>query len=542
MSTPHSAPHTHADSGWSVESIQSLIVAFVIAMAFRSFVLEGFVIPTGSMAPTLMGAHVRFRSDQTGYEFPIDAGPVADMLAQGGEAAMRTEVPLGDPMLGTNFPAFMKRLGSLYQRTRFGDRVLVLKSLYPFVEPRRFDVVVFKNPTDPFGDTQNFIKRLIGLPDETLLLLDGDIFTGPLDAVGLDSLRVQRKPEHIQRTVWQPVYNLDYQPVDLPRLQSIARRPWPGIPWRTPGWDEREPRARRWTSSQPTEVTWDNTIRPIDDWNAYNMLRGRFVETIAVSDIRVAAAVEAENPQALRSQLTLTSRGHEFVFAIADGFASVLMRGREGRETVVEDRQPVPAMRPGVAVKVECWHVDQSLSLFIDGVRVAHAEYEWNPEERLAASFSGLSPEDFARNPLSRRPTQANISWSFEGSPLVLRTLRLDRDLYFRPGLFNPRDQFKSNGEYIDGLLFATNPMEPARLSEEHFLMLGDNSAASRDGRAWGRPHPLVEAQIGDDAPFLVHRKLLLGKAGAVYFPALLPLSDDGRALIPDFGRLRFIR
>jgi signal peptidase I len=38
-----------------VETSQSLVVAFVLAMVFRGFVVEGFVIPTGSMTPTLFG-------------------------------------------------------------------------------------------------------------------------------------------------------------------------------------------------------------------------------------------------------------------------------------------------------------------------------------------------------------------------------------------------------------------------------------------------------------------------------------------------------
>ena len=74
-STTDSAGH----AGTSViDTLQSLIVAFVLAMTFRGFFVEGFVIPTGSMAPTLMGAHVRYRSADTAYEFPIDAGPVVD--------------------------------------------------------------------------------------------------------------------------------------------------------------------------------------------------------------------------------------------------------------------------------------------------------------------------------------------------------------------------------------------------------------------------------------------------------------------------------
>ena len=71
--------------------------------------------------------------------------------------------------------------------------------------------------------------------------------------------------------------------------------------------------------------------------------------------------------------------------------------------------------------------------------------------------------------------------------------------------------------------------------------MLGDNSPASSDSRLWGSPHPLVKRQI-DDAAFLVNRKLLLGKAWVVYFPAPYSVTARGRGVVPAFGRLRFIR
>ena len=71
--------------------------------------------------------------------------------------------------------------------------------------------------------------------------------------------------------------------------------------------------------------------------------------------------------------------------------------------------------------------------------------------------------------------------------------------------------------------------------------MLGDNSPASSDSRLWGSPHPLMAAQI-DKSPFVAHRKLLLGKAWVVYFPAPYRLTTGGPGLVPDFGRLRFIR
>ena len=42
------------------ETIESVVIAFVLAFLFRTFEAEAFVIPTGSMAPTLMGRHKDF--------------------------------------------------------------------------------------------------------------------------------------------------------------------------------------------------------------------------------------------------------------------------------------------------------------------------------------------------------------------------------------------------------------------------------------------------------------------------------------------------
>lgn len=71
-----------------------------------------------------------------------------------------------DPMLGAGAVV----ADNQEHGRRMGDRILVLKSLYPFIAPKRFDVVVFKNPTDPTGRSANYIKRLIGLPNEQVLL------------------------------------------------------------------------------------------------------------------------------------------------------------------------------------------------------------------------------------------------------------------------------------------------------------------------------------------------------------------------------------
>ncbi|HSU69376.1 MAG TPA: S26 family signal peptidase, partial [Tepidisphaeraceae bacterium] len=60
------------EEGSIKETIESILVAFVLAFIFRAFVVEAFVIPTGSMAPTLMGAHMRFVCQDCGYRFDVN--------------------------------------------------------------------------------------------------------------------------------------------------------------------------------------------------------------------------------------------------------------------------------------------------------------------------------------------------------------------------------------------------------------------------------------------------------------------------------------
>src|SRR4051794_36520840 len=54
------------------ETIESILVAFILAFIFRAFVVEAFVIPTGSMAPTLLGAHMRYRCADCGYRWTVN--------------------------------------------------------------------------------------------------------------------------------------------------------------------------------------------------------------------------------------------------------------------------------------------------------------------------------------------------------------------------------------------------------------------------------------------------------------------------------------
>src|SRR5438094_4168473 len=55
------------------ETIESIVIAFVLAFLFRTFEAEAFVIPTGSMAPTLMGRHKDVVCPKCGYRYQVSA-------------------------------------------------------------------------------------------------------------------------------------------------------------------------------------------------------------------------------------------------------------------------------------------------------------------------------------------------------------------------------------------------------------------------------------------------------------------------------------
>jgi signal peptidase I len=62
-------PESHAFR----ETVESIVIAFVLAFLFRTFEAEAFVIPTGSMAPTLMGRHKDVECPKCGYHYEVSA-------------------------------------------------------------------------------------------------------------------------------------------------------------------------------------------------------------------------------------------------------------------------------------------------------------------------------------------------------------------------------------------------------------------------------------------------------------------------------------
>ena len=531
------------------ETLQSLLVAFTLALAFRGFVIEGFVIPTGSMAPTLMGQHDRFRSAVTGYEYAFDGSEsllVRGVGANGAPSWRYQAVPLLDPMISQTRPIDSTSPRTIIGETRMGDRVLVLKFLYEFFDPERWDVVVFKNPVDPIGPSQNYIKRLVGLAGEQLLLADGDVFVSDHGA-SLSEMRVVRKPEYIQDAVWQPVYDSDYIPSSPKTEESVRSLGWVGAPFQSEEFDLDD--TRTWNSSSGGRLTWQNDRLSIRDFNAYNYLRyplqgsGKRADfnlrqTVPVSDVRIAAAIETDAAEKFGTSLELSALNHRFVYTLRNGKASLSLLDATGRTLAIEEVD----FDPKGSFELDCRNVDQEMSIRIDGSQLVALRYEWDPMQRLENAYVGFNIRRYVSDPHTLRMRRPEIVWDFSGSDIALRRVRIDRDLYYKPGRLQPLQQARANGEVIEGPLFATDPRNPAILDKDQFLMLGDNSGFSRDSRYWGRPHRLVVDTVGDDSPFIAHRDLLVGKAWCVYFPAPGRISSGGPAVIPDFGRLRFIR
>ena len=66
--------------------------------------------------------------------------------------------------------------GSMENTIMTGDRVIALRLSYLFGKPERGDVAIFKYPDAPEGETVLYVKRVIGLPGETVEIIDGEVY------------------------------------------------------------------------------------------------------------------------------------------------------------------------------------------------------------------------------------------------------------------------------------------------------------------------------------------------------------------------------
>ena len=272
------APKAENTLGSLIDTVEAIIIALILALTFRAFVLEAFVIPTGSMAPTLLGAHFKATCPECGYHFDVDANLGFQYVydkngARWGVAGVKrpdlvrndnipcderatlcpncgfnidpTSLPQYIDTRPTAFDARNRSGNASFAWTNNGDRILVFKYLYSVFDPQRWDVIVFKEPREA---QNNYIKRLIGRPGETIEIINGDIYVAPPDPTGgktgPEYRTIARKPLFIQDKLWQLVYDNDYYPIDegIPRSTGDSwHNPWKGAGPHANEWDIRGP-------------------------------------------------------------------------------------------------------------------------------------------------------------------------------------------------------------------------------------------------------------------------------------------------------------
>jgi signal peptidase I len=116
------------------EWTEAIVIAFILAIVLRTFLIQAYKIPSGSMEPTLaIGDHIMVNKIRYGLRMP-------DSLF--GLTPLAGEIPYGH-------------------------------YLVHFASVRRGDVVVFVFPLDP---TKDFIKRVVGVAGDTVQVKNGRVF------------------------------------------------------------------------------------------------------------------------------------------------------------------------------------------------------------------------------------------------------------------------------------------------------------------------------------------------------------------------------
>ncbi len=114
-------PPSKKGKGKLRENLEAVLIAVILALFIRTFVVQAFKIPSGSMEPTLqIGDHILVNKFIYGVKLP-------------------------------------------YLRT----------TIVPLGEPERGDIIVFEYPKDPDKD---YIKRVIGVPGDTVNIRKKEVF------------------------------------------------------------------------------------------------------------------------------------------------------------------------------------------------------------------------------------------------------------------------------------------------------------------------------------------------------------------------------
>lgn len=574
---PGSIFHFFADRG-ARETFESIIIAVLLATLFRTFQVENYIIPTGSMAPGLMGHHNDMVCEQCQFQYQSNAGCEAPTSGS------------SDKVVSTYCPICHFQTNLVPQRnpdhgSNQGDRIAVNKYIYDFTEPRRFDVIIFKNPTNA---KQNYIKRLVGLPGESITIECGDLFRMTKAADGNYERQIIHKPSDKLQAMLQLVDDTNYI------AEALHQAKWP-LRWQhwdrqaNPAWstvlsqgkpiyqltskDSAEYQWLAYRHLEPEANNWDLQLdklevpraiqefngKLITDYYAYNSFRIRSPRV--AGDFNPMGSSPEENglhwvgDLALETWCNVTSNSGELVLELTEGgtqFQCVIdIAGGTAKWQCADPAVQFvdEAGKPAAPTAMELaqrgpgdWHLqfaqcDNRLYLWVNGKPVAA---DVSSYRRTGPLYPSWTPEAWGDlQPAAVGGKQLD---------LTVRRLKLYRDVYYtsvrgtntnaitfneygfpvdrvREVLRNPKTWSTTRGKNLfDARLRPGPPM--FEVAEDGYMPCGDNSPSSLDSRVWDNP------------PF-VRRDMLIGRAMFVYWPHSL---NRPIPYFPNFSKMRSIR
>jgi signal peptidase I len=424
-----------------------LSVGFLSLFLFiRGFAIEPFGVPTGSMAPALIGNHREGACPRCGYN-----------------------VRVGFPASGGNSARHFKRVccpncgyglhhdhdfSIAEQPDLAGDRVLVDKNVFNLRRPRRWEMAVFRCPdTDPKERGKPYVKRVVGLPGELITIIGGDAFANhELLRKSLEELRETRVIVLDMSFVpnpggWNKHWDADETVLKGSVLTLDAVNDNVALTY------------RHWNIDAAAE-------EPIKSWNSYDGMPQSPAFLPAAHDFSIECDVEvvSAHPDA-HFACRLFDGADAIVGEVAvarAGGRALLNHEDHGQLALVHD----VALRPGRRHRFEFAFVDRRATLAIDGRSV------------LVHNLPPVAQRDEVSRPLRI---------AAHGCKLVVRNLRLYRDTYYT--------RYGENGT-----------RKAVALGPGEYFMLGDNSANSQDSRKWSQPAVPEADFVGK--PFLIHQPL----------------------------------
>ncbi|MHB0956973.1 MAG: S26 family signal peptidase [Pirellulaceae bacterium] len=574
------------------ETVESIALAVILAFLFRAFVAEAFVIPTGSMAPTLMGQHKDVQCPECDYWYQAGASIEIDDDANDQRFLEAGRQPPKSAVVATTCPICRYRLlldwrSNANQKTFSGDRILVSKFVYDFTLPERWDVIVFKYP---FNAKQNFIKRLVGLPNEEILLRLGDVFVKQPDET---QFSIVRKPDHKLKAMLQLVDDTRHISKTLTEIGWPLRwQSWtPAGQDASSAWSTNDQGHTYLTEGRPGEDLWlryhhiipsDYDWQLIDDgqtppmlanrpgelltdfypYNAFTSIDrqylkgydpGRKPEEYArpmfgsaslhpfgtlgwhwVSDVALEGDIDVQSDQGeLLCLLVKGGVNYKCRIDIATGRATLSINegavsfvGSDGTSTEAPVGQTSIEGRGTYRLRFS--NVDAEVRLWVNDSRVEFdGATTYLPQELLRPTTSAEDPGDLAP-----------LGIGTQGAALHVQRLRVLRDVYYVSTQGHVAHEYKIplGEQKIREILHDPQSWPDTKLfaSQDQFQMaLGDNQLFP----------------LGDNSPqssdarmwqeHFVDRDLLIGKALLIYWPHpwYRPIP-----YLPNFKRMRLIR